>query len=367
MKSLIKNLHKTCLAVTVLALCGLAPVGLAADAAVPVGATTIELANPANARTFSVEFFYATAADAKVESLSFRPPMRPVHVARGAEAQVGSAKRALIVVSHGNWGSRYSEGWLALELVRAGYVVLSTTHPGTSGDDQSAAGRYRLWDRASDVSFALDQILKDRKWAPLIDERRVGFIGHSFGGWAGVSLAGGRFDPARQRAWCEAHPASDLYCKGTLKDDISAIPIGDAGASYRDARIKAYYIMASGPAQGFSEESLKAIQAPFMVDTALQDTVLEPRSNSGALAALIPNAREIRRPVGHFAYVPECRPFIGALLTKIAGLPICDDPDGVDRGAVHQQIARDVVQFFGVGLPVANQAGHARVSSKASE
>ena len=65
------------------------------------------------------------------------------------------------------------------------------------------AGRYRLWDRSRDVSFALDEVLKQPKWAALIDETRIGFVGHSFGGWTGVSLAGGRYDPGQQRAFCE--------------------------------------------------------------------------------------------------------------------------------------------------------------------
>src|SRR5262249_15339978 len=146
------------------------------------------------------------AAGAKVEEISFRPPLRPITVARGADPRRDVAKRPIIVISHGNWGSRYSQGWLALKLVNAGYVVLSTSHPGTVGDDQTVAGRYRLWDRSTDVSFALDQVLKDPKWAALIDTPWIGFVGHSFGGWTGVSLAGGRYDPARQRAFCEKSP-----------------------------------------------------------------------------------------------------------------------------------------------------------------
>ena len=48
---------------------------------------------------------------------------------------------------------------------------------------------------------------------------------HSFGGWTGVSLAGGRYDPVRQRAACAAMAKKDFYCDGTLKDDVSAVPV----------------------------------------------------------------------------------------------------------------------------------------------
>jgi predicted dienelactone hydrolase len=221
-------------------------------------------------------------------------------------------------------------------------------------DDQTVAGRFRLWDRATDVSFMLDRILNDPNWAPLIDGQRIGFVGHSFGGWTGVSLAGGRYDPLGQRAFCESSAKRDFYCENTLKDDVSQVPAADAGGSFQDARIRAYYIMGSGPGQGFGEESLKAINAPFVVDTAQFDESLEPEANSGTLARLIPGAREIRRPVGHFVYVPECRSIIGPVLTRAAGIPICNDPAGVDRAAVHQQVARDVIQFFNTELRVDN-------------
>lgn len=314
-----------------------------------VGATTMELENKANGRKVVTELWYSPTGNPHAEDLSFRPPLRPVTIARNPEP--ASGKRALIVVSHGNWGSRYSQSWLALKLVDAGYIVLSTSHPGTVADDQTAAGRYRLWDRARDVSFALDQILKHPKWAALVDETRIGFVGHSFGGWTGVSLAGGRYDPARQRAFCERSAKKDTYCDGTLKDDIIGIPAADAGESFKDARIRAFYVMASGPGQGFAADSLRSIGAPFVVDTAQFDEILDPLANSSTLAKHISGAREVVRPVGHFAYVPECRPVIGKILANLAGIPICNDPAGVDRSVAHQQVAQDVIAFFSTALP----------------
>jgi predicted dienelactone hydrolase len=287
--------------------------------------------NPATGRKVITELWFKATPSSKIEWFSPRAPLRSIPIARNADLQLPLRKRPLIVISHGNWGSRFSQGWLALEMVKAGYAVLSTSHPGTVGEDQTIAGRYRLWDRSSDVSFALDEVLKHPKWTPLIDETRIGFVGHSFGGWTGVSLAGGLYDPARQRAFCENAKKKDFYCDGTLKDDIAGISVADAGASFKDGRIKAFYIMGSGPGQGFAADSLKAITAPFVVDTAQFDEILDPVSNSTNLAGQIPSAKELVRSVGHFAYVPECRWLVGPMLTKLAGLPLCDDPKGVDR------------------------------------
>jgi predicted dienelactone hydrolase len=317
-----------------------------ASSAGPVGTVTLDLDNKAHSRKVVSELWFAAGADAKVEDFTPRPPLRPMAIARHATPLSPTGKRPLILISHGNWGTRFSQGWLAVELVNAGYVVLSTSHPGTANDDQTAAGRYRLWDRSRDVSFALDELLKDPRWATLIDASRIGFVGHSFGGWTGVSLAGGSFDPARQRSACQKAAVKDFYCEGTLKDDVGTVPADDAALSFKDPRIRAFYIMASGPGAGFNAESLRSISAPFVVDTAQFDEVLGAGTNSSALAGQIRAAREVLRPVGHFAYVPECRPLIGAVLAR----QICHDPQGVDRGAVHTQVAHDVIEFFGKAL-----------------
>ena len=311
-----------------------------------VGTATLELENKTTGRKITAEFWFKAAGDAKIEWFSPRLPLRSIPIARNADPEPPLRKHPLIVISHGNWGTRFSLGWLALELVKSGYVVISTSHPGTLGDDQSAAGRYRLWDRSRDVSFALGEVLSNRKWAALIDETRIGFVGHSFGGWTGVSLAGGRYDPAQQRAFCENALKKDFYCEQTLKDDVAGVSAKDAVDSFRDARINAFYIMASGPGHGFVAASLKSISVPFVVDTAQFDEILEPVANSTALARQIPGAREVTRPVGHFTYVPECRWLIGPVLTSLAGLPLCDDPRGVDRAQVHKLVAPDVVAFF---------------------
>jgi predicted dienelactone hydrolase len=311
-----------------------------------VGTVTLELEHKPTGRKVTSELWFNTAPGAKIEWFSPRLPLRSIPMARNAEPQPPKRKHALIVVSHGNWGSRFSQGWLALELVKAGYAVLSTSHPGTIGDDQTAAGRYRLWDRSRDVSFALDEVLKDPKWAELIDADRIGFVGHSFGGWTGVSLAGARYDPDRQRAFCQRMERKDFYCENTLKDDIGGLAATDAGDSFKDDRFKAFYIMASGPGQGFAADSLNSIKSPFVVDTAQFDESLEAIANSTNLARQIPTAKEMVRPVGHFVYVPECRWLIGPILTRLAGLPLCNDPKGVDRALVHQQVAADVVAFF---------------------
>lgn len=325
--------------------------GTAVAAPAPVvGTATLELEDGTRSRKVVSELWFEAAPGSTPKDFTVRLPLRAISIARGAEPAPGLGKRPLVVISHGNWGTRYSLGWLAQRLVGAGYVVLSTSHAGTLADDQSALGRWRLWDRSLDISFAISKLLTHAKWAPLVDATKIGFVGHSFGGWTAVSLAGGRYDPQRQREFCRAAEPKDAYCAATLSDNVADMSTAGAGESFKDDRIKAYYIMASGPGQGFTEASVQAISAPFVVDTAEQDSILEPTANSGSLARRIPGAQELRRNVGHFTYVPECKALVGVLLARAAGAPICDDPRGVDRAALHRDAAAAVVRHFNVHL-----------------
>ncbi len=235
---------------------------------------------------------------------------------------------------------------MAIELVKAGYIVMTTSHPGTMNGDLQIAYRLRLWERSRDVSAALDHLLADPTWAARIDASRIGFAGHSFGAWTGLSLAGGRYDFARQLEACKAMADKDQYCAGMLRDYTPDLPTQDSSADYSDKRLKAFYLMAGGPGAGFTPDSLATVKAPMVFDTAKFDVVLAPSIGSSLMAKSVPNSKEIVRDVGHFTYAPLCRAVVGKTL---AG-QICVDPDGVDRAQVHAEVAKDAKAFFAASL-----------------
>lgn len=326
-------------------------VGVASTAAVAlptVGTATIDVVDDARGRMLTTEIWFEAAKGTVAKSVSKVLPIAPIQIAQNATPSADFKKRPLIVISHGNWGNRYSQGWIAIRLVQAGYVVITPSHPGTMNDDRTTAGAIRLWDRSDDVRFALSTVLKDARWSPLIDADRIGYWGHSFGGWTGVSLAGGRYDFKQLTSACAQQTPKDMYCDGMAAKDVAEVSLVGAGSDYRDSRFKAFYLAASGPGAAMTVASLGQIRAPIRFDTAQFDTVLAPAINSTALAALIPSATEVIRPVGHFAYVPICKPLIGRALASL----ICTDPNGEDRATVHQQVGTDVVTFFNTHLAV---------------
>jgi predicted dienelactone hydrolase len=324
---------------------------LSTNNAATVGVSTIAVKDSARGRNLTTEIWFQADSSAKAEGFSAILPIAAIPLAQNSEPAADFKKRPLVVISHGNWGTRYSQGWLASRLVKAGYVVVSPSHPGTMNDDRTATGALRLWDRSEDVRFALSAVLKDPKWTSLIDQDRIVFWGHSFGGWTGVSLAGGKFDVNQEITACKEQTPRDMYCNGLLAEDISKISLTGSDGSYADNRFKAFYLTATGPVRGMTVPSLKAISAPMLFDTAQFDEVLAPEMNSTWAAKIVPTATEIVRPVGHFVYVPLCKPVIG----KLAASLICTDLKGVERADVHEKVGTDVVRFFDKSLDIKRQ------------
>src|SRR5262245_7149702 len=87
------------------------------------GTTTLNFEHMPTGRKVTSELWFPAAPDSRIEWFSPRAPLRSIPIARDAKPQTPLLKRPLVVISHGNWGSRFSQGWLALELVKAGYVV----------------------------------------------------------------------------------------------------------------------------------------------------------------------------------------------------------------------------------------------------
>jgi predicted dienelactone hydrolase len=317
--------------------------GLAAceTQAAKLGAETLPVKD-ARGRDITTEIWYP-ANDAATETpFAARPFFQPIALARGA-SYCCADRRPLVVISHGVFGNRFSQAWLAGALVARGYIVATVTHPNTTADDITPAGIYRLWDRAQDVSALLDHVLADPTWSARIDPQHIGFVGHSFGGGTGVLLAGGTHDADALIRFCKSPAAAkDTYCPFLSKLDPQNLDLRPAKASYQDARIRAFYIMASAPAQGFAIDTLHGIRVPFAVETAEKDEILDNALNSQLFAREIPGAAPVGRAVGHFAYVPVC--IAGSVPPQAA--TICTDPPAVARETAHPLVADAVIQFL---------------------
>jgi predicted dienelactone hydrolase len=266
----------------------------------------------------------------------------------------------LIVISHGSGGAPWVHADLARSLVEAGFVVALPEHRGDNYKDFSTPGPESWKLRPAEVSRAIDRMGQDARFAPLLSLQRVGMYGGSAGGHTALTLAGGRWSPAKFRDHCEAHIAEDFSsCVGFttrlngnfldgLKKKVALGVIrhrfGDAEwQTHTDPRIQA--VVASVPfAADFDMDSLASPRIPLGLMTADLDVNQVPRFHSGAvLAACKACEHVVDLPTGsHGAMLSPAPPFApGSLEAQLLG-----DPPGFDRARLIPEGDRRITAFF---------------------
>jgi predicted dienelactone hydrolase len=148
-------------------------------------------------------FYPSSAADQALQ----RGPYT-LQVANNGPAMRGNSR--LIVMSHGSGGAPWVHSDLARKLVDAGFVVAFPEHRGDDWKSMSDAGPVSWRRRPEEVSRAIDAVLGDGRFAPLVQSDRVGMYGMSAGGHTALVMAGGRWSPAALRQHCEEHLAEDF-------------------------------------------------------------------------------------------------------------------------------------------------------------
>ena len=118
--------------------------------------------------------------------------------------------RPVVVFSHGNTGLRYQSIFLTEHLATHGYVVAAPDHVGnTFFDDDDATLEELLVRRPLDVAAVFDALLAEPSLDGCVDaDAGYAVIGHSFGGYTTLAVAGAIID------W----DAAGAYCDG-LEDD----------------------------------------------------------------------------------------------------------------------------------------------------
>ena len=202
----------------------------------------------------------------------------------------------MVVISHGSGGSVWVHYDLARMLADAGFFVAGPEHKGDNYRDHDGVGPASWKRRPQEVSRAIDAVAGDARLKGLLSLDKVGVYGMSAGGHTALSLAGGRWSPARIKAHCEAHLAEDFQsCVGIvtrldggvfdgLKKTVALwvirAKLDDATwYAHNDPRIAA--AVSGVPfAVDFDIASLTAPKVPLGFVTARKDAWLIPRFHS---------------------------------------------------------------------------------------
>ena len=223
--------------------------GSATPATYAIGVATVEVAS-AGGRKLPVELWYPATPSPGADAAKYANGLAssPFGAVRDAKALAGPWP--LVMFSHGNGGIRDQSVFLTEWLARHGFVVASPEHVGNSiwSMDDKLGGVMPIW-RPKDIKAVVDYLAKPDAKAPawvagLVKTETYAIMGHSFGGYTSLAIAGLRVGvPPAYKLDCDAADAPKELCAevATLGPDpwdlsdprcVLAVPLAPAGYSF---------------------------------------------------------------------------------------------------------------------------------------
>lgn len=306
-------------------------------------------------RPLTTDVWYPAEGSAEEREIPIGPPDAPLFTAGRAarDAPPAEGKYPLILLSHGSGGSALQLGWLGSSLARNGYVAAGVNHHGNNALEPFTPEGFLLWwERALDLSVALDSVSREPEIGRLVDASRVGAAGFSLGGFTVISLAGGIVDlTALRRLYRDNardllrdvsqevpdRPGLEALIEELLEKDDSH------RKSYRDPRVACVFAIAPALAVAFTPAGLAPIRVPVKIVVGDGDTITPPELNALRYARLIEGAKVsvLDGHVAHYTFLGEATK-LGRESHPVLGL----DPAGVDRALVHERVATMSVEYF---------------------
>lgn len=309
----------------------------AAARAQVVGFQSVSIATP-DGFAIPVDIWYPTSGEAH------KQPLGLFQQNVSLQGPVLGNKLALVVISHGNGGTKDEHYDTALALAKSGFVVAALEHTGDNYRDQSRATD--LANRTRELHRLIDFMLFEWKGSGAIDPLRVGVFGFSSGGFTVLAAAGGEPDLSLVRGHCSEHPkyydCSLLAAHpAPLRSSSAPNPTVNSNVVH-DARIKALVVAA--PALGFTfANGLSGVTQPLQLWRADDDKVLPAPDYADAVRGALHTPLDFRTVAnaGHFDFLAPCT----AELAKAAP-NICTSETGFDREAFHERFNEAIVQFL---------------------
>ncbi len=190
----------------------------------------------------------------------------------------------VIVFSHGLGADRLSYQYLAQHLASHGFVVAVPEHPGSNaeqliallnGQADEVADPTEFVDRPLDIKFLLDELGRRSQSDPLYYRRlnlqQVGVIGHSFGGYTALALAGAKLNFEQLQRDCGEN--LDQTLNASLLLQCRALTLPGRNYNLSDPRVKSVVAINSIDRSVFGQSGLSQIKVPVMLIASSADTV----------------------------------------------------------------------------------------------
>lgn len=263
----------------------------------------------------------------------------------------------VVLLSHGTGGSAFGMDWLGARLAAHGFIAIAVSHHGnTALEPYLPEGFICWWERASDLSFALDVLSQGKMFSHYIDFSRVFAVGFSLGSYTALAMAGAITQMQLFDDWLETIPHKGPNGPKEfpdLSEHFQKLITGSAEfrasqdrhhQNYLDTRIKAVLALAPPPpVRAFTPQSLSAIDIPVSIIVGPADTEAPPEPCAKWLDAHLPNSHLtlLDKEVGHYVFLNEATEF-----GKTTEPDICIDANGVIRSEIHHQTLLAALTLF---------------------
>ncbi|WP_126147075.1 alpha/beta hydrolase [Synechococcus elongatus] len=219
----------------------------------------------------------------QVQSFNWQDPQRNRPVPTDLYLPSGTSRNLpLVVVSHGLGETRQTFAYLARHLASHGYAVALPEHVTTSARSfenvlvgiSSPPGPQALIDIPTDIRFVLDQLAATPA-AARVQTQKAAVVGHSYGGYGALAVAGAPLSPVNARQQCEP---LDRF-RNNLSTLLQCIAINLPQPSYTltDPRIVAA-VAADGLASDvFGAAGLSQVTVPTLIWGGSRDVVTPPQ------------------------------------------------------------------------------------------
>ncbi|MCY4006810.1 MAG: hypothetical protein OXE84_08330 [Rhodobacteraceae bacterium] len=259
------------------------------------------------------------------------------------EGSVSDGEHPVVLFSHGLGGTDRSQAWLGAALAKKGAIVVLVNHPNSTWSDFDMSDGVKHWTRITDLRAALDALLENPKFSGHVDTTRIMAAGFSYGGWTALSMGGATGNHAGSVETCQRFRQSMSVCDLLLSNEVSLQTIDPDvwNKRYADPRITHVTAIDPGFVWGLDESNLTFLIPQTLVIGlgGANDRLPAADFDRSGLSDLM-GGRRIERfnPAYHFTAMPVCKPSGAAILVAENDDPVCTDPAGTDRAAVHSAI-----------------------------
>lgn len=277
-----------------------------------VGSKQLLIKDEENALSYPVLIHYPTYTPSKVIKFG------PFNMDVSPNADTANGQFPLILISHGNGGSPFVYRTISTYLAKKGFIVAMIEHYGNNRNNNDLErSEKNLYYRPRHISITIDYLLADKTFGQHILEDKIGIIGHSFGGYTAVAIAGGQ-----------------VFVKK-----------GKPVATPNDFRIKALVLMAPAAGYFLALSALSEVTIPILLLIAEHDQITPEKWTSDVILNGVPDkSKVICRTIenaGHFSFIS---PF--PTVMKNSNFIPSTDPEGFDREAFHRQLPGEIFNFL---------------------